>query len=162
MLETVCGTLSFLTLSLREDSTLVSGALEAVLSLLLLELLFSKLGNQFRCLLVSSFTLGMEVLLEAEEAVAVVEVVEAVLEGVSVFCWKESLRLLTSPVVASAMPFWVVIQPCRMVSLVNSTHSMVASMPVAADTLGFVVLLILSNQGGCTVAAASAINNAIE
>ena len=157
MLETVCGTLSFLTLSLRDDSTLVSGAL--AVSLLLLELLFSKLGNQFRCLLVSSFTLGMGVLLEVAEAVAAGEAVGA---GVSVFCWKESRRLLTSPVVASAMPFWVVIQPCRMVSLVNSTHSMVASMPVAADTLGFVVLLILSNQGGCTVAAASAINNAIE
>ena len=111
MLETVCGTLSFLTLSLRDDSTLVSGALEAVLSLLLLELLFSKLGNQFRCLLVGSFTLGMEVLLEVAGA-------EAVGGGVSVFCWKESLRLLTSPVVASAMPFWVVVQPCREVSRV--------------------------------------------
>ena len=100
MLETVCGTLSFLTLSLRDDSTLVSGALEAVSLLLLLELLFSKLGNQFRCLL----TLGM-VLLEAavgEAAEAVATVAAAV---VSVFCWKESLRLLTSPVVASAMPF---------------------------------------------------------
>ena len=83
MLETVCGTLSFLTLSLREDSTLVSGALEAVLSLLLLELLFSKLGNQFRCLLVTSFTLGMEVPLEVAEAVAAGEAVGG---GVSVFC----------------------------------------------------------------------------
>ena len=117
MLETVCGTLSFLTLSLREDSTLVSGALEAVLSLLLLELLFSKLGNQFRCLLVTSFTLGMEVLLEVAGAEAVAAG-EAVGGGVSVFCWKESLRLLTSPVVASAMPFWVVVQPCREVSRV--------------------------------------------
>ena len=103
MLETVCGTLSFLTLSLRDDSTLVSGALADSLSLL--EPLFSKLGNQFRCLLVSSFTLGMVVLLEAavgEAAEAVATVAAAV---VSVFCWKESLRLLTSPVVASAMPF---------------------------------------------------------
>ena len=102
MLETVCGTLSFLTLSLRDDSTLVSGALADSLSLL--EPLFSKLGNQFRCLLVSSFTLGM-VLLETavgEAAEAVAAVAAAV---VSVFCWKESLRLLTSPVVASAMPF---------------------------------------------------------
>ena len=83
ILETVCGTLSFLTLSLRDDSTLVSGAL--AVSLLLLELLFSKLGNQFRCLLVSSFTLGMEVLLDAAVAVAAGEVVEAE-AVVSVFC----------------------------------------------------------------------------
>ena len=91
MLETVCGTLSFLTLSLREDSTLVVSGDALLLSLL--ELLFSKLGNQFRCLLVSSFTLGMEVLLEAA-AEAAGEAAEAVAVGcvggavvvVSVFC----------------------------------------------------------------------------
>ena len=66
---------------------------------MLLEL-FSKLGNQFRCLLVGSFPFTPGLLEAAAEAA-----VEAV---VSVFCWKDSRRLLTKPVVASAMPFCTV------------------------------------------------------
>ena len=91
ILETVCGTLSFLTLSLRDDSTLVSGALADSPSLLL-EQLLSKLGNQFRCLLVSSFTLGMGVLLLEATGAEAGEPAEAVAVGgvggtvVSVFC----------------------------------------------------------------------------